>query len=160
MPPDPRTSAQKRDALAAHLCPLPRPSELERLFKDSLTKPTEKLWPRGVLNKALDALAARKNLDCAAAEKAKRQLLLRHMRDARERQLKKLKEWEGEINAIESSHPLVVDNAVDLEGPPTHMTYITRSKVIFVLSVAPHAGRKPTKSDSNALLKQPRTNSN
>ena len=56
--------------------------------------------------------------------------MLRHARDAREDQLRRLKDWENEISAIESM-PIKVENAFDLEGPPRHMTYITAYLVSF-----------------------------
>ena len=54
--------------------------------------------------------------------------MMRHAREAREEQQKRLKDWQKEINAIES--PMIkVENDYDLEGPPRHMTYVNKSKV-------------------------------
>ena len=47
----------------------------------------------------------------------------------RKLQLKKLKEWEISINTIsEGSAKITVENEVDLEGPPSNMTYINEVK--------------------------------
>ena len=47
----------------------------------------------------------------------------------RKLQLKKLKEWEISINMIsEGSAKITVENEVDLEGPPSNMTYINEVK--------------------------------
>ena len=47
----------------------------------------------------------------------------------RQLQMKKLKEWEISINKIsEGSAKITVENEVDLEGPPSNMTYINEVK--------------------------------
>jgi hypothetical protein len=46
----------------------------------------------------------------------------------RELQLKKLKEWEICINKISAAAHISVENDVDLDGPPSDMTYINDIK--------------------------------
>jgi len=47
----------------------------------------------------------------------------------RKAQLKALKSWEQHINSISKGAAHVsVENEVDLDGPPSQMTYITESK--------------------------------
>ena len=41
----------------------------------------------------------------------------------------RLKAWENEINSIESA-TVRVTNEYDLEGPPRHMTYVTKYQVM------------------------------
>jgi hypothetical protein len=38
--------------------------------------------------------------------------------------------WEKKINLVDNSAPLLVENEVDLEGPPIQMEYINAYKVI------------------------------
>lgn len=54
--------------------------------------------------------------------------MLRHAKDARDDQVKRLQDWEREINAKETAK-VVVENEYDLEGPPRHMNYVTMYKV-------------------------------
>ena len=54
---------------------------------------------------------------------------LQHVREKRKEQLARLKDWEKEINVIDKgSAKLVVENDVDLEGPPRQMKYINAYK--------------------------------
>ncbi|XP_066993596.2 histone-lysine N-methyltransferase SUV39H2 [Anabrus simplex] len=58
-------------------------------------------------------------------EKVKRKLLLRALHMARSKQVKDLKEWEYEMNAVSNdTAPITVENMVDLEGPPPSFNYV------------------------------------
>lgn len=62
--------------------------------------------------------------------------MLRHVKEKRAEQIKNLKEWEEEINAIDrlsrgnaKNAKITLENEYDLEGPPRHMNYINVYKV-------------------------------
>lgn len=61
------------------------------------------------------------------------QVLTRDFRQRRIDQLRRLKEWEDEINAATQGRPPVkIENNVDLDEPPVGFTYVTQCKVSFL----------------------------
>lgn len=63
------------------------------------------------------------------------QLLTRDFRQRRTDQLKRLKDWEDEINkATQGKPPVKIENNVDLDDPPVGFTYVTQCKVIRSLN--------------------------
>lgn len=59
-------------------------------------------------------------------------LLTRDFRQRRADQLRRLKEWEDELNKVtKGKPPLKVENNVDLDEPPEGFTYVNQCKVML-----------------------------
>ena len=80
----------------------------------------------GYIGKHLHDLTTnfRKKINEKRLEQVRYQLMLKHLEDSRVDQLRRLKDWEREINQLEKVK-ITVENNVDLEGPPRHMQYVT-----------------------------------
>jgi hypothetical protein len=75
----------------------------------------------------------------------------------RELQLKKLKEWEICINKISAAAHISVENDVDLDGPPSDMTYINDikpAKGIVIPDDPPMGCECPGKNSFNLTMSQ------
>lgn len=128
VPPDPRTNFERRSEFADQVCPPPCQSELEAYFERLRTHPVKE-WKEEVLNKCFDQLAKSKKPHEEKRKQLREQIMLRHVREKRKEQLARLKEWEKEINQINGdAAKLLVENEIDLEGPPRQMTYINKYK--------------------------------
>eukprot|EP00095_Tigriopus_kingsejongensis_P010838 maker-scaffold332_size203095-snap-gene-1.20 protein:Tk10838 transcript:maker-scaffold332_size203095-snap-gene-1.20-mRNA-1 annotation:"h3k9 methyltransferase" len=127
VPPDPRTSFEKRSTIVDSILSPPPLSELNEFFMRHRTEvPAVNAWSERRLNQALDKWAKSAQADQTTERRAEigHQLMLRHLKDKRQDQLERLQEWNEEINRIDGK-PLKVENDYDLEGPPRHMSYIT-----------------------------------
>lgn len=130
VPPDPRPNFERRSDYADRICPPPCMSEVEAFFKALKDNPVIE-WGQARLNSQLEKLSAmKKRPNQAKVDKVRRQIMLRHCKERRREQLRRLKEWETEVNSLSSENAkIAVENDHDLEGPPRHMTYINSYKV-------------------------------
>ena len=128
VPPDPRTNFERRSEFADEICPPPCHTELEAFFDRLKTHPVKE-WKERIINQYFDQLSKSKAPNDEKRRQLREQIMLKHVREKRKEQLARLKEWEKEINVIDKgSAKLVVENDVDLEGPPRQMKYINAYK--------------------------------
>ena len=137
VPPDPRTSWERTSEFADRLCPPPAQWVAEQYMKEKHTKvpllyeltfcPDFKLkmfqWPESKLKKRLEWLCKRKAPKETDLEELKQQLMHRHVDSLRKDQQSRLKEWEREVNQLDTVK-IKVENDFDLEGPPRYLKYI------------------------------------
>lgn len=134
VPPDPRTRFERSSETADKICPPPCMSEVEAFFVKLGPNQKDNAWPQSKLDHQLDLIAKAKktnNVYEKRRELVKEQIMLRHVKEKRAEQIKNLKEWEEEINAIDrlsrgnaKNAKITLENEYDLEGPPRHMNYI------------------------------------
>ncbi|CAB4063825.1 SUV39H [Lepeophtheirus salmonis] len=127
LPPDPITHFEKRSEFLDSVFSPPCFSELNKYFQKiqrGEIKVAYQCTPQD-LEEMIDSLSiSRSKPSSKKLDVLKEQLMLKHIRDTRQSQKTRIKEWEDEINKMERVK-ITVENETDLEGPPRHMTYIT-----------------------------------
>lgn len=134
LPPDPRETHQIRQEFIRENCPRPTKEELnEKFIKDQklknkgVKKSYVPIVSEPILNSFIDKLAKSSAPNKQLLDRVKEQILLRDVRDARERQVRDIRLWENEINNVDkNSAKIVVENEFDLEGAPRKMKYINQ----------------------------------
>jgi len=122
VPPDPRTSYEKTSDFADRLCPPPCQWVAEQFMKDKHVK-----WPEKKLAKRLEWMCKRKNPKEEELKELKDQLMFKHVDSLRKDQLRRLKEWQDEVNQLDQKAiKITVENEHDLEGPPRYLNYINK----------------------------------
>lgn len=128
VPPDPRSSHEKCSDFADTVCPPPCMSVAEQFMKEREANPV-KMWPYYKLKSTLESMSRRKNPPESKLNELKMQLMLKHVKNLTTDQQVRLKDWEREVNSLDSEVAKIsVENSVDLEGPPRYMTYINEYK--------------------------------
>ena len=80
-------------------------------------------WPESKLKKRLEWLCKRKAPKETELDELKKQLMHRHVDSLRKDQQSRLKEWQDEVNQLDTVK-IKVENDYDLEGPPRYLKYI------------------------------------
>jgi len=128
VPPDPRTTFERRNEFADTICPPPCQSELEAFYQRLNTHPVKE-WKEQVLNQCFDKVQKSKAPNEKLKLQLREQIMLKHILCKKKEQQDRLKEWAAEINAIDTGHAkITVENSINLEGPPRQMKYINKSK--------------------------------
>ena len=84
-------------------------------------------WPEKKLAKRLEWMCKRKNPKEEELKELKNQLMFKHVDSLRKDQLRRLKEWQDEVNQLDQKAiKITVENEHDLEG-----SYITRSPTFY-----------------------------
>lgn len=119
------------------ICPTPTPAQMDKFYKHTHKKDI-KAWDPSKLEKQLAFLARPDSKETPKTKETKiqvkQQIMLCHVKDAKKKQERRLKEWEDEVNLIDSSMSskiknakLVVENKYDLKTPRP-LTYINFNK--------------------------------
>lgn len=135
MPPDPREALDIRENYIRKNYVPPSLEKMEEIFKAMGSKKPPKLITDGALNKEIDFLARAKKPNEKKQQAAFFQLDLRAVKKYRFKQMDELKAWEKKINAVDNSALLLVENMVDLEGPPLQMEYVNAYKASAGITV-------------------------
>lgn len=119
------------------ICPTPTTMQIESFHKKMKKKKIE-AWDPSKLETQLGIVSRRNGKDNPrnkeAVSEIKEQIMLYHVKDVKTKQLRRLREWEDEINLIDSSTSskvrnakLIVENHYDLKTPRP-LTYINLNK--------------------------------
>jgi len=126
------------------ICPTPSTMQIQQFHKRTKKKKIEK-WEPSKLEKQLALVSRRSNREASKKEnkegknkeligKIKEQIMLYHVKDMKTKQLRRLKDWEDEINLIDCSNSskvknakVTVENNYDLKTPRP-LTYINLNK--------------------------------